>query len=61
MARLEMTVSVTWRWWLKPYILTLAFFCAITGLQPDWQKFSRMVVRGLKVEVGGRRYRMVMP
>lgn len=61
MARLVVSVTVTSRWWLLPYINTLAFFCNVTGLEPDWQKFAKTVMRGTKVTIGGRTVKVDIP
>lgn len=38
-------------WWVKPYIRAVGVFCAITGLQPDTDKISQTVMRGMRLEV----------
>lgn len=46
-AELEIRVA----WWLPVYIRCLAFFCVITGMEPDWAKFNRVVLRALSIRV----------
>lgn len=46
---LELRVHVAW--WFKPYICTLAFFCTLMDREPDWDKFAKVVERGVRVEL----------
>lgn len=45
-----LTVRVRTAWWLVPYLHALAFFAAISGREPDLEKFRAVVDRALKVE-----------
>ena len=47
-AHVELTVKVSW--WVVPYIQSVALFCQMTGLQPDFEKVKRTVLRGIRVE-----------
>jgi hypothetical protein len=47
MASATLTVTVRVRWWVMPYIRTLAFFCNAFHVEPDMVKVERMVMRGL--------------
>ncbi|WP_166882219.1 hypothetical protein [Massilia mucilaginosa] len=44
------TLTVHRAWWLAPYLNTLAFVCALTGLEPDLRKASRMIERGVTLK-----------
>ena len=45
------TLKVRVSWWVKPYIRAIGLLCAITGLQPDADKISQTVMRGMRLEV----------
>lgn len=41
-------IRITLRWWLKPYIRTLLFFCVLFEQAPDWEKLERGIRRATK-------------
>lgn len=43
-------IEVRMAWWLEPYIIVLCAFCAITGQEPDWDKFNRVVERATRLK-----------
>ena len=45
----EIIVQIKLRWWLKPYLSALVFFCHLWGTEPDWEKLDPIIKRGLKV------------
>ena len=45
MQTLECKVSVAW--WLIPYLRTLAAFCVLTGMEPDWKRLETMCLRAM--------------
>jgi hypothetical protein len=49
MARPTITLRVTRSWWVMPYLHTLALLCAITGREPDMEKVTRTLMRGVHV------------
>ncbi|CUI07865.1 hypothetical protein BN2497_14419 [Janthinobacterium sp. CG23_2] len=44
------TLTVHRAWWLMPYMHTLDFICAVTGMEPDMKKVRRMIERGLTLK-----------
>lgn len=46
------SVRITMRWWVRPYVSAIAWFAAMTGAVPDHDKLGRLIVRhGFKVRV----------
>lgn len=45
--RLNVKLEVRPRWWLAPYLNTLAFLCVLFGVEPDETKVRRVIARGL--------------
>jgi len=50
-AQTQIKLSVTIAWWLRPYLLVLAFFCVLTRNVPDQAKLEAMIKRALHVVV----------
>ncbi len=49
---LSLTVSVSVRWWVAPYIRTLGFVAMVMGTEPDWARLESLIARkGVKVIV----------
>lgn len=44
-------VRVRLRWWLPLYVDTLVFFCTLFDREPDWEKFGKVVDRGIYLTV----------
>ena len=45
-----LVVIVKLRWWVVPYINTLAFMCATMGTEPDRGKVSSFIAKhGLRI------------
>ncbi|WP_166893564.1 hypothetical protein [Massilia sp. CCM 8734] len=44
------TLTVHRAWWVLPYLNTLAFMCALTGLEPDLRKVNRMIEKGVTLK-----------
>ncbi|MDQ1835541.1 hypothetical protein [Massilia scottii] len=44
------TLTVHCAWWVMPYLNTLAFMCALTGLEPDLRKARRMIEKGVMLK-----------
>ena len=47
----EMKLSVTFAWWLKPYLRLLAWFCVLTGNEADLAKLEAKIKRAMRVTV----------
>jgi hypothetical protein len=47
----RVTITVRRRLWLRCYLRTLMVFCVATGMEPDWDKLSAIIKRGLVLEV----------
>lgn len=45
------TVTASFRWWLKPYLQVLCFFCLLHGRMPDQARLERVIRRGIRIEV----------
>lgn len=37
-------------WWFKPYVWGLMTTSWLTGLEPDWEKFGKVVERAVSLE-----------
>lgn len=50
MASNVLTLHMSMRWWVIPYVHALALFCQITGCAPDIGKVAEFIVRrGFKI------------
>jgi hypothetical protein len=47
MAKITITGKVKIAWWLKPYFYGVAAMSALTGLDPDWEKVTRVIDRAI--------------
>ncbi len=45
-------IEVRCRWWLDIYLAGVVLFAKTTGMQPDWAKVERTVLRGIVVRMG---------
>lgn len=46
-----MTLTVKVAWWLRWYLLGVAYMCVLTGLRPDEAKLAYWTRKAIKVEV----------
>lgn len=54
MARRNLTITLTLRWWVAPYLNTLIMFSVLTGREPDANKVAAFIAKkGFKMR-GGR-------
>ncbi|MGY6256553.1 hypothetical protein ACXIVK_24085 [Paraburkholderia caledonica] len=51
MAKTQVKLSVTFAWWLKPYIYVLAICAVLAGARPDADKLAAVVKRAMRVTV----------
>ena len=52
MNKLNIQFKVSVRWWVKPYIQSIALFAVLTRQQPDVDRISKFIARnGIKLEV----------
>lgn len=51
MAQAQVKLSVTFAWWLKPYIYALAVCAVLAGTRPDADKLAAVVKRAMRVTV----------
>jgi hypothetical protein len=51
MAQTQVKLSVTFAWWLKPYIYLLAICAVLAGATPDRDKLARVVKTATRVKV----------
>ncbi|ATQ78293.1 hypothetical protein CR152_30115 [Massilia violaceinigra] len=40
-------LNVRVAWWLMPYLRTLAFICAVTGMEPNMNRVKRVIDKGV--------------
>lgn len=49
---LRLTLSVKPAWWVRPYLIALVAFSALTGLEVDTEKAADLIARrGLRFDV----------
>lgn len=46
-----LTIRVSMRWWLRPYLMSVALVSQLTGLEPEPRKLERRIQRGLVARV----------
>ena len=46
-----LVITVRLTWWLRLYLASLLFLCRLLGTEPNWERFSYWVSRGLRVRV----------
>ncbi|MFM0330666.1 hypothetical protein [Paraburkholderia strydomiana] len=51
MAQTQVKLSVTFAWWLKPYVYMLAICAVLVGATPDRDKLARVVKSATRVKV----------
>lgn len=47
----QIKLSVTFAWWLKPYLRVLAPCCLLSGNMPDQAKLQAKIKRAMRVVV----------
>lgn len=47
-------IEVYVAWWLDWWLYGVALACAVSGREPDMEKFNRVVSRALRVRVAPR-------
>lgn len=50
-AKVVLTIQIRYAWWFRPYINTLGFMLAITGLSPDPSRLERVISRAMRAHV----------
>jgi hypothetical protein len=53
MALERIELSVSFRWWLTPYLIALFLFAWLHSMQPDPEKLGRVVKAGMVIRVKG--------
>lgn len=51
MARLNITVSFAW--WLRPYLYGVICMTFLTGLEPDYTKVEKVIKRAVRIKLKG--------
>jgi hypothetical protein len=51
MAQTQVKLSVTFAWWLKPYIFALACCAVLARRVPDQDKLARVIKSAMRVTV----------
>jgi hypothetical protein len=54
MADGKMQVRVRIAWWLIPYVRTLGFLCGLFDSEPNWERLSYWIRRGIRVQLEWR-------
>lgn len=44
----RMPEGIEFAWWFKPYIYTLAAFCALFDCEPSKEHLNRVIDRGIR-------------
>ena len=44
----RITLHVKFAWWLRLYVACIAFVSTVSGLEPDYAKLERMILRGIQ-------------
>lgn len=44
------TFTVTYSWWVTPYINTLSFLCYYLGTEPDKNKVVDTIMKGVHIK-----------
>ena len=47
--RHTLSIELKMAWWFWPYAYCLAVWCAITGIEPDEKKLSRVIDRAIRI------------
>jgi len=47
----EIHVQVSLRWWLRPYLWSLMWFCVLFNTEPDDAKISYWIGKGIKTDI----------
>ena len=51
MAKPQITLEIRMAWWLPLYKYGLATTCLLTGLEPNWQKVSDVIMSAIRIRV----------
>lgn len=47
----DVQIKVSMAWWLKPYLFGVVWFAILMGLEPDWLKVQRNIIRAMRIKV----------
>jgi hypothetical protein len=50
MARITITLTVSYSWWVIPYLSAVDLFSQFIGLEPDYDRVVATALRGLKIK-----------
>jgi len=51
MATKDLTITITFAWWLRPYLATLITLCRIMGTIPDERQMEATILRAMRANV----------
>lgn len=51
MATSTLAISIKRSWWVIPYLRACMLFAWLTGMEPDGEKITETVMRGMKCEL----------
>lgn len=51
MAASRITIKVTLAWWLPLYVRGVAMMCALTGMEPDWEKVESVIHKAMRLKL----------
>jgi len=46
---MRIKVGIKVKWWVVPYLKTLALWCKTFNCEPDYKKVEKIVVKGIKL------------
>lgn len=46
----DVTVTIRLRFWVLPYIYTLAWLCDLMGTEPDMEKLHKIIAKGVYIK-----------
>ena len=45
----SITINISLAWWVRPYLYGVALFAFLTFMDPDIDKVTKVVLRGVRV------------
>jgi len=48
---MKVEFKVTIKWWVKPYLIGVEFFCWLYQCEPNWKKVEETVLKGTSLKL----------
>lgn len=48
---MKIEFKVSFKWWIKPYLYILGFFCELYQREPDYEKVKKILEKGTILEL----------